>query len=147
LDEMPPVVDQEIERPQEILSETAAHFWEKIGVIVDDAEIQATHGCTPHRNRIGLSKRRDCLSLSRLQDHLSRRRKRQFFNEFSVDDCIGTTGIDQEVKRTGSIDGDGNDNHLRHHPELDLERLLAKARGKVAEAERDKGEKASGETE
>jgi hypothetical protein len=71
----------------------------------------------------------------------------QLFSEFSVDDCIGTTGIDQKVERTGSIDGDGYDNHVLHDPELDLERLLAKARGKVGEAERDQGEKASGETE
>jgi hypothetical protein len=71
----------------------------------------------------------------------------QFFSEFSVDDCIGTAGIDQEVERTGSIDGDGNDNHVPHDSELDPEGLLANARGKVGEAESDQGEKASGETE
>src|SRR5258705_4558756 len=109
---MPSVVDEEIERPQEILSETAANVREKIGVMVDNTEIQATHGCPPHRKRIGLGERRGCLSLGRLKDHCSRRRKMQFFSEFSVDDCIGTAGIDQEVERTGSIDGDGNDNHV-----------------------------------
>jgi len=71
----------------------------------------------------------------------------QFFSEFSVDDYIGTASIDQEVERTGSIDGDRNDNHVPHDPELDPEGLLANARGKVGEAERDQGEKASGETE
>jgi hypothetical protein len=74
----------------------------------------------------------------------------QFFGEFSVDYCFGITSIEQEVEGTGSVDGDGYDNHgVSHYPEPDLERLLAETRceGGEIEGDGDKGEKSTGETD
>src|SRR5215472_6871003 len=60
----------------------------------------------------------------------------QLFCEFSVDECVGRTGIEHKVEGTGSVDRDGNDDYgLFCDPEFDLVWLLGRACREDGEAE------------
>src|SRR5215469_1623390 len=97
-----------------------------------------------------MGERCDCLVLESGKESLSSRRQMQLFGEFSVDECVGRTGIEHKVEGTGSVDRDGNDDYgLSRHPEVDLVWLLATAghRSREIQGKRQKCQKSAGETE
>jgi hypothetical protein len=146
---MAPVIEEKIEILQEILSEAAANVRQKIDVTVDGTGSQPASDRSSHRKRIDIDKWCGYISPSRHNGQLSRKRQVQFCGQLSVDDGVGRTGIKEKVEWAGSVDRDGDDNLVRHQPELDLERLLAESAAECGdiEGEGDKDEKTPGEME